>query len=86
VGVFSPMVQIAVPPVFDARQDLPLGSAIALQLIGDDPAWDARVSFEELAEKVLRGRLIAPALDKNIHDVAVLIHGSPQAVALPIYR
>jgi hypothetical protein len=86
VGVFSPMVQIAVPPVFDARQDLPLGSAVALQLIGDDPAWDARVSFEELAEKVLRGRLIAPALDKNIHDVAVLIHGLPQAAALPIYR
>ncbi len=36
VGVFRTVIQIAVLAVLHARQDLPLGRAIAFQLIRDD--------------------------------------------------
>jgi hypothetical protein len=58
VGTFSPVVQVAVLPVFDAREDLPLGSPVAFQPIGDDDPWHVPASFEELAEERL-GRALS---------------------------
>jgi len=42
--------------------------------------------LEELSEERFRCALVTSALDKNIQDVAILIHGSPQVVALVIHR
>jgi hypothetical protein len=53
VGVLRTIVHIAVLPVFHARQDLPLGGFVALELIGDDHPWDIPAPFEELAEELL---------------------------------
>jgi hypothetical protein len=35
MGVFSPVIEAFVLPVLDPGHDLPLGSGIALQLVGD---------------------------------------------------
>jgi len=74
VGVFRPIVQVAVLPVFDAREDLSLRRAVAFQPIGDDDPWHVPAALEELAEERLGSVLIPPALHENIQDVAVLIH------------
>jgi len=36
MGILRPIVQIAVLAMFDARQDLPLGRAIAFEFVRDD--------------------------------------------------
>jgi hypothetical protein len=82
VGVFRPIVQIAVLPVFHARQYLPLGGLVAFELIGDDHPWDIPAAFEELAEERLRGVLVPPALHQDIEDMTILIDGPPEIVPL----
>jgi hypothetical protein len=57
VGVFRPIVQIAMLPMFHTRQELSLGGSITLQPIRDEDPWSILASFEELAEKFLRGLL-----------------------------
>lgn len=84
MGVFRPIVQVAVLPVFDAREDLALRRAVAFQPIGDDDPWHAPAPFEELAEEFLGRVLVPPALHENIQDVAVLIHRPPQIVTFAV--
>jgi hypothetical protein len=86
VGVFRPMVQVAVLPVFDARQELLLGRPVAFQPIGDDDPWHVPAAFEELAEKLLGGRLMTAPLHKDIQYTAVLIDRPPQIMASALNR
>jgi hypothetical protein len=67
-------------PMFDTRQHLPFGHPRALQLIGDDHAWDITAAFQKLAEEFLRGVLLPPMLDQGIQHMAVLIHRPPEVV------
>jgi hypothetical protein len=80
MGVFSPIVQIAVLTMFDARQDLSLRRAIAFELVRDDHARYVRHPLQQLAEKLLRCLLVSTALDENLQDVAILIDRPPQVV------
>ena len=43
-------------------------------------------ALEELPEELLRGPLVAPALDQDIEHVVVLIDGAPQVMTLPVDR
>jgi hypothetical protein len=72
--------------VLYARQNLPLCSAVALELIRDDYSGDILTAFEELAEELLRRFLVPPSLHQDIEDIAVLIHRPPEIMALAIYR
>ena len=49
--VLTAVVQRATLAVLDSGQDLALGRAVALQLIGDDDAWHVLQPLEQLAEK-----------------------------------
>ena len=51
VGIFRSIVQSFVLPMLHARQDLVFSGSIALQLIGDDHAWDILESYAERGEK-----------------------------------
>ena len=65
-------------------QSLPLRLAVALRLIcGDDPR-DILTAFEQLAEQLLRGLLIASTLHQDIENIVVLIQGSPQVMVFAI--
>src|SRR5215813_4766158 len=79
--VLTAVVQIATLAMFHPRQDLPLGRAVALQLIRDDDPRYIPQTLEQLAKKLLRRLLIAPALHQNIEDVVILIDGAPQVMA-----
>ena len=78
--IFRPVVQPFVLPVLHARQDLTFGRSIALQLIGDDHAWNIMQPFEQLAEKSLRDLFVAVALHKDIEHISILIHRSPEVM------
>src|SRR5262249_20455214 len=86
MGVLTPVVEIPTLTMFDPRQDLPFRRAVALQLVGNDDPRYVLQALEQLAKKLLRGVLIAPALDQDVEHVIVLIHGAPQVMPLPVDR
>jgi hypothetical protein len=72
--------------VFCPRQHLPLGRPITRQFVGDNDPRDVPQALEQFPEESLRGLLVSSALEQNIQDVTVLIHSSPQVVALAMNR
>jgi hypothetical protein len=80
--VLTAVIEIATLPVLDARQQLALRCAIALEFVRDDHAWHIHQALEELAEELLCCLLVAPLLYEDIEDVIVLIHGAPQVMTL----
>jgi hypothetical protein len=80
------IVEIAVLAVFDTGEHLPHCGAVALELVCDDHPWGILTPLEELPKELLGGLSVAPALDQDIEDSAVLIHGAPKIVPLPIDR
>jgi hypothetical protein len=72
--------------MFDAGQDFPLRGAVALELIGYDDPGHMLASFEELAEELLRGLLVAAALHQDIEHMAVLIDRPPQIMPFTMDR
>src|SRR6201987_1217911 len=69
--------------MLDPRHGLPLGRGVALQLVGDEHTRCAALLLEELAEHAFGGLLVAPALDENIENEAVLVDGTPEPMLLP---
>lgn len=63
MGVFGPIVQIAVLAVFHARQYFPLGRTIAFELVRDEHARHKLAALEQLPEEFL-GRL-SPGLGRR---------------------
>ena len=84
--ILTSVIEVAALTMFDPGQDLPLGRAVALELIGDDDAGHVLQPLEQLTEKLFRGLLVAAALHQNIQHVVVLIDGAPQVMALPVDR
>jgi hypothetical protein len=72
--------------MLDTRQDLPLGGAIALELIRDDDSRDVPTAFEQFPEEFLSGSFIPPTLHEDIEDMAILIHRPPQIVPFAVDR
>ena len=82
--VFAPVIEVATLAMLHPGQDLALGRAVALELIGDHHAWHVLQPFEQLAKELLRRLLIPPALDQDVEDVVVLIDSAPQVMAFTI--
>jgi hypothetical protein len=83
MGVFGPVIEALVLPMLDPWHDLPLGSGVASQLVGDEYTRCSTLLLEELAEQAFGGLLVAPALDENIKNEAVLVDGTPEPMLLP---
>src|SRR5437762_11079434 len=83
MGVFGPVIEALVLPMLDPGHDLPLGRGVALQLVGDEHTRGSTLLFEELAEQAFGGLLVAPALDENIENEAVLVDSTPEPMLLP---
>ena len=80
MGVLGSVVQAFVLAVLDARHDLSLRCAIALQLAGDQHARRAALLLQKLAHQSLGRLFVTPALDQNIKHHAMLINGSPKPI------
>ena len=70
--------------ILHGRHDLTVGDVITSEFIGHQPARFTTLAFEQSAEKAFSCPLIAPALHENIKDIPVLIHGTPEILALPL--
>jgi hypothetical protein len=81
---FGAVIRIDVVDVIDRGHDRPMSRIITSKFIGDQPAWLPALAFEKTAEKAFSRTLIATALHENINAIAVLIHGTPQILALPL--
>src|ERR1700674_5621814 len=68
MGVFGAVIEALVLPMLDPGHDLPLGSGVAPQLVGDEHTRGSTLLLEQLAEQALGGLLVAPALDQNIEN------------------
>ncbi len=84
VQVFRVVVEIATLAMFHTPENLPLRSAVASEFIRDDHPRHVRQARKELAEKLLRGPLVPPALHRDVEHMAILIHGTPQKMALAV--
>jgi hypothetical protein len=82
MGIFGAVVQRAMLTVFHTWENLPLGCAIAFQLIREDHPGDVLQALEQLAKEFLRRLLVPPALHQDVEHVALLIHGPPEIVTL----
>src|SRR5438477_13053906 len=51
MGVFGPVIEGLVLPMLDPGHDLPLGSGVASQLVGDEHTRRSTLLLEELAEQ-----------------------------------
>jgi hypothetical protein len=75
--VLGAVMQIAVLSVFYAGEALALRSTVAFELIGDEHPWHGGQALEELAEELLRGLFVPPALHQDVEPIPVLIHRPP---------
>ena len=78
VGIFRPVVEAFVLAVLDAGHDLPLGCGIATQLVGNQHTRRAALLPQQLAQQAFGGLLVAPALDEDIENEAILVDGTPE--------
>jgi hypothetical protein len=84
VGVLCAVVEVVVLAMLDPREDLALRGAVAFELVRNDHPWYIGQTLEQLAKECLRRLFVPAALDENIEDVAVLVHGPPEIVPFPI--
>ncbi len=82
VGILRPVVEAFVLPVLHAGHDLALGRGVAAQLVGDQHTRRSPLLLQELAEQALGGLLVAPALDEDIENKALLVDRAPEPVLL----
>ena len=82
VGILRPVVEASVLPVLDAGHDLTLGRSVAAELVGDQHARRSPLLRQELAEQAFGGLLVAPALDEDIENKALLVDRAPEPVLL----
>ena len=82
MGILRPIVQPFVRTVLDAGHDLPLRRIIGSKLIGDHDARGRTLPFQKLAHQTLCNLGITAALDQNVEDETILIHGAPEPVFL----
>jgi hypothetical protein len=83
MGIFGPVIEALVLPMLDPGHDLPLGSGVAPQLVGDEHTRCSTLPLEEFAEQAFGGLLVAASLDENIENEAVLVDGTPEPMLLP---
>src|SRR5208337_1468804 len=81
-GILRSVVEAFVLPVLHAGHDLPLGRGIAAQLVGDQHTRRSPLLLQELAEQAFGGLLVAPALDEDIENEALLVDRAPEPVLL----
>src|SRR5262245_13369368 len=86
MGALTPILEVTTLPAFHPAQDPPFRRAVAFQLIRNDHPWHVLESTEQLTKELLRRLLVAATLHQDVEHVIILIHGTPQVMALPVNR
>ena len=83
VRYLGAIVGVLVCAVDQRRHHSAAGRWVTAQLVRDQPARLAALSFQELAEEPSGRPPIAPRLHKDVEHVAILVHGPPQILLPP---
>jgi hypothetical protein len=81
---YSTVVDPLVLTMFNAGHDLRLGGSVAFEFVRDQHARHVTKPLEQFAKEALRRLPVASALHENIKRGAVLVHRSPQVMALAL--
>src|SRR3954467_11677691 len=76
--ILRTIVEVAVLSVLDVRDDPALGRGVAFQLIGHHDPRHIAQALQQLLEEALGRHGVAPALDQDIENHAVLIDCTPE--------
>ena len=77
---FCAVVLVSVRAMGDGQHDCSVRSPVAAQLVGDQSPRLTLLALQQLAEKTCGSPAVAPRLDEDIEDVAILIDGTPEIV------
>ncbi len=66
--------------MLDTGHDLHLGGRIAFQFVRDQNPWCITQAREKLTKEPFGGLAVAPALNKNIQRMAILVDSAPEIV------
>src|ERR1700752_22678 len=80
--ILGPVVEALVLPVLNAGHNLPLGGAIAAQLVGDQHTGRSQVLLEQIAEQALGGLLVATPLYDDVKNEPLLVDRAPEPMLL----
>ena len=84
VGDFCPIVRVLVRAVDHGRHHGAASRWVTAQLVGDQSSRDTALPFQQLPEESDGRPPIAPRLDEDVNDIAVLVHGPPQILLPPV--
>ncbi len=81
---FRSIVGIDMIDVCDGRHDRAVSGIIAVECIRDQPSWFTALAFAYAAKEAFGRFLVASPVHENINGIAVLGHGPPQIVPVPL--
>jgi hypothetical protein len=82
--VFGAIIQALVLAMLHTRHDLLLRSGVTAQLVGNQYAGHILAALQQFTEELLRGGLVASALDKDIQYDPMLINDTPEIMPYAI--
>jgi len=77
MGIFRPVVQPFVLPMFNRETFVFAGCPVRAEFVDDHHPWRHGALLQELAHQALSSFAVPAALDQDIKDKAVLIHSPP---------
>jgi hypothetical protein len=78
--VLGTIIQVLALSMLDTRKQMTLSYPVTPQLVGRHDAWLVLQAIQEPPEETLGCTGIAPVLNKDVEDNAILIHGVPEIV------
>lgn len=79
------IVVLLIVTVNSVRERFSVRYTVTSQIIGYDLPWLNSMTVQKPLEEALRSGAIPHPLQVQIHDLAVLIYGSPEVVLLAVY-
>ena len=82
----GPIVRVLARVVGDQGHDVPMGHAVAAELVGHETHRFLSLTLQELSKESPRRTPVPTRLDEEIDQVTVLIHRAPQILPLAVDR
>ena len=83
---FGTIVRVLRRVVGDQGHDVPMGDAVATQLVGHETRRVLFLTLQELPKESPRRTRVPTGLYKDVNQVTVLVHGTPEILALTVNR
>ena len=78
----DPVVEVAALPVLHTGQEVALGGGVALHLVRDHHARHVLQTTQQLAEEPHGTLAVAPALDRDVEHVSILVDRTSETMSL----